>query len=303
MVKRWCLYLAVVLGCLVLIIFYQGWLASMLLLAVLGTPVLSLLVSLPAMLTARVVADLGGTVQMGDEVTAKVTAVCRFPMPEYGCRIGVKRALTGESWVLKPGQKLPTEHCGALVCSLKKCYIYDYLNLFRIKAHISEKATILVQPVPVKVAQPSHLERRIACGFQPKAGGGFAEHHEMRLYRPGDGLNQVHWKLTAKTGKLMVREAMEPIKRQLVLGLEINGDGEQLDRKMGRLLWLGEYLLGRQLHFEVHALTKDGLICIPVRSEQELALCMAQLLCAEPTEEMTPDRAWSYHIGGGADEG
>lgn len=295
-----------VLGCVILLIAYQGWLAWLLLVAVLGTPVLSLLVSLPAMLTARVVADLGGTVNMGDEVTAKVTAVCRFPMPEYSCSIGVRRAVTGESWVLKSGQKMPTEHCGALVCSLKKCYIYDYLNLFRIKAHVSREATLLVQPVPVKVAQPSRLERRIACGFQPKAGGGFAEHHEMRLYRPGDGMNQVHWKLTAKTGKLMVREAMEPIKRQLVLELEICGGAEQVDAKMGKLLWLGEYLLGRQLHFEVHAITKDGLLCIPVRSEQELALCMVQLLCAEHMDELNmeyaPNAAWSYHIGGGTDE-
>ena len=51
---------------------------------------------------------------------------------------------------------------------------------------------------------------------------------------------------------------------------------------------------------------KEGLVCVPVRSEQELALCMMQLLFAEPADEenrqCAVDAAWSYHIGGGTDE-
>lgn len=295
-----------VLGCLILMIAYQGWLAWLLLMAVVGTPLFSLAVSLPAMLSACVEADCAGAVTAGTQVLAQVTASCRLPVPLYRCRIRVQRTPTGESWVLKAGQALPTEHCGQLECIPEKCYVYDYLNLFRLKVRRRIPSAVVVEPLPVRMADPESLERQIAHGWKPKPGGGFAENHEMRLYRPGDGLNQVHWKLTAKTGKLIVREAMEPIRRRLVVALEIQGTPIQMDIKMGRLLWLGQYLLERQLHFEIHALTGNGVMYCPVSSQQELTEAMQKLLCAAPADEgqmqITAGAAWSCHIGGGTDE-
>ncbi|MBR2633811.1 MAG: DUF58 domain-containing protein, partial [Lentisphaeria bacterium] len=43
---------------------------------------------------------------------------------------------------------------------------------------------------------------------RPKPGGGYGENYEIRQYRPGDNLNQIHWKLSAKVGDLMLREPM-----------------------------------------------------------------------------------------------
>ena len=65
---------------------------------------------------------------------------------------------------------------------------------------------------PEVPAHPRHpdLDRYIARAWKPKSGGVCRRNHELRLYRPGDSLNQVHWKLTAKTGKWMIRQPMEP---------------------------------------------------------------------------------------------
>ena len=306
MVRRWCLYLAALLGCVILLIAYQGWLAWLLLMAVLWLPLFSLAVSLPAMLTARIDADCGGAVAVGDRITGQVTARCRFPMPAYRCVLRVKRIPTGESWVLKTGEQLPTEHCGKLECIPGKCYMYDYLNLFRLKVRRCGTSALIVEPQPVKMTVSAGMQRQIDHGWKPKPGGGFAENHELRLYRPGDSLNQVHWKLTAKTGKLTVREAMEPVRRRLVVMLEIRGDGAQLDIKMGKLLWLGRYFLQRQMPFEIQALTARGTAVISVGSQPELREGVMQLLCAEPAREgqiqIAQDAAWSCYIGGGTDE-
>ena len=305
MLRRWCLLLAIVLGCLILLFAYQGWLAWMLLLAVWGTHLFSLLVSLPAMLTARVKLDCAGTVELGTSVTLGLRESSVLPIPGVYSRIRVQRVTTGESWSLKPGEPLPTEHCGQLVCKLEKCYVYDYLKLFRLKVRHQEAGTLIVMPKPVQTGVNADLERFMAQSWKPKPGGGFAENHELRLYRPGDSMNQVHWKLTAKTGKLMIREAMEPVRRQLVLALELHGGAEALDIKMGKLLWLSGYLLERGLAFEIRALTGDGICTLSVGSRQELDAAMAQLL----SQTEAPDGAvcaveagWYCHIGGMTDE-
>ncbi len=305
MVRRWCLYLAMVLGCFILLLCYQGWLAWMLLLMVLLAPLFSLAVSLPAMLTARVKVDCAGTVPLFATVDAQLRSSCLLPMPLLQSKIRVERTPTGESWRLKQADTLPTEHCGQLLCCPEKCYIYDYLLLFRMKVRHQEKASLVVLPKPVQTFVPAKIERFMSQSWKPKPGGGFAENHEMRQYRPGDSMNQIHWKLTAKTGKLMVREAMEPVRRRLLLTLEVGGSGLELDTKMGKLLWLGQYFLDRGLPFDIRALTGDGVVSYSVQTWQELEKATQNLLCQRPApegENYNPGGRWSFHIGGGTDE-
>ena len=288
-------------------IAYQGWLAWVLLMALVWLPVLSLIVSLPAMLTIRIKADVGGTIPMGTEAALRIKASCPFPMPRYRCRIRVKRTITGESWLLNSGDVLPAQHCGQVVCKVEKCRVYDYLGLFRLRVRKAGESTVTVRPVPVKMEIPADMHRYMAKGWKPKPGGGFAENHELRLYRPGDKLNQLHWKLTAKTGKLMVREAMEPLRSRIVLTMDLTGTPEELDRKLGRLLWLGEFLLDAQQQFEIAVLTGDGLQRASVATQQALLRAIDGILCAAPAKEAgvsyftaTSDRC--IHIGGETDE-
>jgi hypothetical protein len=91
------------------------------------------------------------------------------------------------------------------------------------------------------------LARYAGRAWKPKPGGGFAENHEIRLYRPGDKMNQIHWKLSSKMNKLMVREAMEPVQDRVLVEMILRGTPEELDRKFGRLLWTGNYLLEQGL--------------------------------------------------------
>lgn len=307
MVRRWCLFLALLLGCLILNVAYQGWLAWLLLMALLWMPVLSLIVSLPAMLTVRVKPECGGAVSMGGNVVQDVKASSIFPMPRYRCRVRVTRTVTCESWVLQRGELLPTEHCGELLCQPEKCWVYDYLGMFRLKVRKCGPSSVLVRPVPVKMAAPADLERHMAKSWRPKPGGGFAENHELRLYRPGDKLNQVHWKLTAKTGKIMIREAMEPQRSRMLLTMDLQGTSQEIDAKMGKLLWLGEHLLSREQQFEITVLTGEGVQSIPVSTEQMLTQAIDRLLCMKPATEGSVLRCsgasdWCCHIGGGTDE-
>jgi len=305
--RRWFTYLAVLLGSIVFYWAYQAWFAWFLLMSVLLLPLIGLLFSLPAMLSVRCSIQCAGVLEPGAKEVPKFSLQCRHPVPPYWGKIQVTRTTTGESWFLKHGQPLPADHCGQLVCAPYKLHVYDYLGLFRLKVPRIQAGSAVVRPAPVTMTAPVDLDRYMARAWRPKPGGGFSENHELRLYRPGDNLNQVHWKLSAKTGKLVIREAMEPQRGLLMVTMDLRGTSDELDQKFGKLLWLGQYLLQQGLRFELHVLTADGVQTEAVSTESSLLAAVDRLLCQAPAESGTVlDRQveafWQYHIGGGSDE-
>ena len=214
---------------------------------------------------------------------------------------------SGEKRKLKTGAALPTAHCAALCCRVRKAKVCDYLGLFSFPLRLPEPRSVVIRPTAASIKQIPELERYLSCAWRPKRGGGFAENHELRLYRPGDNVQQIHWKLSAKTGKLILREPMEPEQGRVLLRLDLNGAPEELDRKLGRLLWLGSRLLDRKVKYEIQCLTAKGCEGWSVSSPAELRDAIDDILsrsCA--AEGSIRDRveaaAWQYYIGGGIDE-
>ena len=190
---------------------------------------------------------------------------------------------------------------------MEKPRVCDYLGLFRFHAKTAEPKTLLVRPAPLPVKEPPDLKRFLARAWKPKPGGGYSENHELRLYRPGDNLNQVHWKLSAKTGNLTLREPMEPQRGLVLLTMTLRGSPEELDRKFGRLLWLGTFLLEQEVPFEIRALTGSGIRSLAVDSPLALTRAIDKLLCDPAAAEgsirdQNYAASWQYHIGGQPDE-
>lgn len=300
-------YLSVLVGCGIFYIAYGEWFSWVALLTVLALPWLSLLLSLPAILSFRIEAGGAGALPMGGEGDVWLLGSSSLPMPPFKGKLRLRRCITGESFRYRPISGLPTEHCGGIAVTVEKARVCDYLGLFAFPAKTGGQETILVRPVPVPVPEPPDLKRYIARSWRPKFGGGFAENHELRLYRPGDSLNQVHWKLSAKTGNLTLREPMVPQRGLVLLTMNLRGTPEELDRKFGRLLWLGNYLLEQDIPFEIRALTADGVRSIPVGDGHALNKAIDALLCSGAAKQGSiQDRcyaaSWQYHIGGDADE-
>ena len=288
-------------------ICYQEWFAWFALLCLFWLPWLSLVLSLPGMLTFSVKTEGPAWVQRGEPGEIALFGGSRWPVPPFRGQLRLERKLTGESWTHRYSVKLPTDHCGAIRATPEKLWVYDYLGLFRFRVRRTEGMLTIVRPEPVPVDEVPNLEQFLTRRWRPKPGGGFAENHEMRLYRPGDNLNQVHWKLTAKTGNLIIREPMEPERERMVLTIDLKGTPEELDRKLGQLLWLGRFLLEKELAFEICALTGNGVESHFVAGDGDLTKAMDDLLCQAPAGEgslleQTMDASWQYHIGGGPDE-
>ena len=305
MAKNRFAYFAALFGCALIHLMYRQWMGWILLLTVLLLPVFSLLCSLPALMTMKLFLSGQKYLLKGTPGSVSVVGKCRFPLPYYRYQLELQRTITAEQFLLDMGDLLPTDHCGDLRCRVKKVWAYDYLGLFCFRLRSTSQATFKVRPTADKISSLPNLNRQPVTVWRPKMGGGFAENHEMRLYRPGDKLNQIHWKLSAKTGKPIVREPMIPHGRQAVITLCITGSSTMLDRKFAQLLGVSRCLLLMDIPHYVQALTGNGLQKLPVDDEPSLMHAVDVLLGATPTDqEQTPhvSGVWSYHIGGNAHE-
>ena len=307
MAGRRLIYLAALAGSVVFYIAYGQWLSWLVLVIVLALPWFSLALSLPAILTFRAVPDGPAVLTTGEQGELWVLGSSPWPMPLFRGRLKLTRCRTGESWIYQEKGDLPVRHCGGLTVTLEALRIYDYLGLFSFPVRCREKKMLIIRPKPLPMTLPADLERIVPRAWRPKFGGGFAENHELRLYRPGDSLNQIHWKLSAKTGSLTIREAMEPVQGLILLTMDLQGSHEEVDRKFGRLLWLGNRLLRFGLPFELHCLTADGVMTYSIARRKDLKQAVDDLLCRGAAPEGTMDTrnhaaVWHCHIGGDAHE-
>ena len=290
---------------ILLSIAYQGWLGQLLLGAVILLPLLSLGVSLPGMRSTDLHLQGPTCVSPGDAAAVRITADGLLPAPLHRGRIRVTRAVTGETWTLSEGALLPTDHCGGLICVPEKLWVYDCLGLFRMRPRGQLSCTVTVRPHALEPRDLPRIHRALATQYRPKPGGGFGENHELRLFRPGDSLNQIHWKLTAKTGKLMIREPLVPVGRQAQLLLKISGSPSELDRKFGRLLGICHHLLDGGVSHEICAVTGRGMEFLTVDSPQALTKAVDTLLCCPPASaeaDLPQARPGQYALGGLADD-
>ena len=290
------------IGALVFFWAYQKWLSGLLLTVVVFLPLVSLLLSLPAMFTCKVQLLCPGAVTLGTDAVVSCEARCRLPLPEIRGSYQAVWLADGKKKRIRLGKKLPGMHCGAVKIRGVRVRICDYLGLFSFPVGKKQQRLVLVRPVPVKPGELPDLSRFMASVTRPKAGGGYSENHDLRLYRPGDSLRQIHWKLSAKSGKLMVREPLEPISNAALLTMTLSGSEQERDEKLGQLLWMSRYLAQQQIKHRIFCATGSGMKLLFVTNETEALDAVDQLLqCAVLKETMLPvypKAVWRYHIGG-----
>lgn len=202
--------------------------------------------------------------------------------------------------------ELATHHAGAYRCMLEKGSVYDYLGLFRFPLRLPELGELLVLPEDIQPIDTPSLTQLTARRYRAKPAGGFSETHEMRAYHPGDSMRDIHWKLSAKTDSLIVREPIEPVRGQAVLSFDLAGTRDAVDRTLGLLQWMSGWLLSQELSHTVCWLDPESFEpqTAQIASAEDLR-ALLELLLHTGLKEGTPSIAnrsfpaadWRYHIG------
>lgn len=280
------LYLALLAGAYVFKLAYIGWFGPYLMGALCVLPPLLLLLSLPSMLSLRAEISAPDRVGQGSDSELCVLFKTRalLPLSRVNIRLQLENRYDGEvnktkysyAGVLSSTGRipLPTALCGMICISVTRLECRDLLGLFVIRRRCTAKAVCTVLPDPAAPDKCPDIDACLdsAVQLKPKYGGGYAEEHELREYRPGDTVNAIHWKLSAKSDQVIVREALEQVNNQVFLVLSRPGEN---DRGLACLYWLSLQLCKREIPHVIVSGKK-----YPVGNEDESTAALCQLLSA-----------------------
>lgn len=122
-------------------------------------------------------------------------------------------------------------HCGTLSFTLELS-VQDVFGLFEKPSGTMAEGAVLVQPLlfgtePVLVEDTTAAEGGMYSSVRP--GNDPSETFAIREYVPGDPIRQIHWKLSEKTGRVMLRELGLPVSNQVLLVFDASGDSNFAD--------------------------------------------------------------------------
>lgn len=229
-----------------------SWYAWLLLALILALPLLSLLVSLPAMLSCRLETSMAETVEQGAKagLHLRLHAWPVLPLPEVQVRLNLRTRdqekdyrylsrLNHEEGVLA----LSTDVCGFISAEFRRGRVCDALGLFRLPMRRPKPTQMAILPPERRLDPMPRLDQFLQQQMKAKPGGGVSEQHDHRSYRPGDPVKDIHWKLSLKTDELIIREALEPVRRRVVLALYTPRGPQDRAETLGGFRWTSHWLL------------------------------------------------------------
>ena len=178
--------------------------------------------------------SLGGAVRSGAvDVLLTVTNDAVVPIPFVRGRVLVENTYTGERSQKRITIPLPpkkdntvnlgvsTEYCGKYRVIVEKIGLCDLLGLSVIPAKVSAQCNFTVIPEIFDTEIRYGLQETDSFDndtYSPyKKGRDRSEVYQIREYEEGDPLNQIHWKLSSKIGKIIVKDPSQPISKSLAV--------------------------------------------------------------------------------------
>ncbi len=228
-------------------------------------PVLALAALLPRR-RIEVSLSLPETLARGEEALCKLTVknLSRLPLPALWCWVELENRFTGERdgaavhLTAGPGRTrtgelaLSAAHSGLLSVQTVRTEAVDYFGLFLRLVPCEAKGNILVLPelFPVEIVpgSPPDLPTDSRAYSSQRPGHDPSETFRIREYVPGDPVRQIHWKLSQKTDKVLVRDLGLPLDAQARFTLEAaSAAPEEVDAALDLLFSAGRALAEQEL--------------------------------------------------------
>lgn len=122
--------------------------------------------------------------------------------------------------------QLYARNSGIVQITPEQVYIYDFLRIWKkkIKLDVSEQVAVMpkLRKEPnLTFSIPEQWNMETEYYAQERPGDDSSEVFGIREYRPGDKLRSIHWKLSSKQDKMMVKEFGYPISKSTLLFVEL----------------------------------------------------------------------------------
>lgn len=228
------IYLAMLIISVLFYILYKGVISFLVLVFVFAVPIvmLTMLLICRRKITAALKLENSRcTAGQSIPIAAELTNPTLIPV--LNCEITLEITLASENSSEKIRINTPifprnmqrlsasfsSSHYGLVRCRMISVKIYDMLRLFRFKLpakklnHINCEAIILPKQIDLEntVSDYSDIGLESENYSAVKAGDDPSEIFSIRDYSDGDRMSRVHWKLTAKEDRLMVKDYSLPL--------------------------------------------------------------------------------------------
>jgi uncharacterized protein (DUF58 family) len=149
-------------------------------------------------------------------VLHQLTAVDRVGEREVG--VGLPRVPAGETGTTT--YRLPTERRGVIDVGPLSVIRRDPLGLMAAARRFGAPETLWIYPKIYPVTPLSAGRQRDLEGPTSDGASGSITFHALREYVVGDDLRLIHWRSTARTGTLMIRQQADPSQPQTTIVLD-----------------------------------------------------------------------------------
>ncbi len=151
--------------------------------------------------------------------------------------------------------ELSSKYLGVISAQASEIMVMDWLGFFRFRKKISLLKEYVVIPDSHLSVEPESAAMEAGmteAEENPKKGYDFSEVTDVREYQPGDRLQNIHWKLTAKKDELMVKERESLSSNRLLVFVELLQDeGMVLNDILMAAYGMARHLLDNQISFEL----------------------------------------------------
>lgn len=311
MLFRWIIYIPIIILMLVLYLEYPGWLSLFLFIITISIPFISLLSILPFRKKISFDLQFRSFLYPGETERIKVLVkqsgeISRFftgtlLVADIASKDGDIKSIRSGSDLL---DYVP-EHCGAYLVTLLRPGISDPLSFFRLPLKRLEPEHFYVIPKKKAIDEKIDLSGLSNSSFVKKPGGGAAEAYEIRSYQPGDPVNDIHWKLSAKSkdDSLMVKEAQERALKDIIITFDIERDRDKRDLMFSHLMWLLCDLCEKGLAPTCVYYSENEKKERHLQTEEDINELFCTILALPYTkdlkslsEEDFSGRGWHYHV-------
>ena len=319
-------WLLLVLGLLTLTVQTASPIALGLAVCMVVLPLLCLPFNLIAAKKLKLTANMPVNLRKQEDGTVELTVQnpSLFPICLCACRIRLENQLNGEvqSMTLSCGvwpkktqairASFSSPFCGRIRMTVASVRLYDCFGLIGVKAKTDAHTASVVQPDTFPqslILTPSSARVEEAEDYSTeRPGSDLSEIFQIRDYVPGDSPRQVHWKLSQKYGKLIVKDASLPITRSAALFWERTEESPtstRTDAEAEIVVSLCRNLLAQSVQFTLCWNENGQLIRHLVRDLDELIALLPRLLTAKAEPglsgaqlllQATPAGAYSHLI-------
>lgn len=284
-------------------VYYANMALCALFLIMLVLPIISLVIVLLRRFSMRLkVSAEDMTVNFNEEIESKIIlyGLPFMSQPQFNCKLRMTNLLTDRVYErIVPISRsffqissvtethLKSDECGMIELSLAPSKLRDSLGLFSFKMFRKPRAitaiiTVLpkISDIPVKISgTTANYFSNTEVYSTEKSGDDPSEVFDVREYRPGDKLRSVHWKQTARTGTMTVKEMSLPLESSAAIILNCTDD---LSNVMNFVTSLSLSLLNEECRHKIYYRADGDYKSAFISREDDLSVILPTLLSSKP---------------------